>query len=109
MEQVLCSTFRENIDEDEEGQDVLQCSSDVLRPGEHVAPFIKLNMEKYNLHPRLRSLTVRHVLEAEDPVREHIFFAEAHFHRLVIQWKNEFLYSITSLKSDCISFEHLGI
>ena len=84
----MCSTFRENIDEAEEGQDVLQCSSDVLRPREHVAPFIKLNMKKYNLHPRLRSLTVKQVLEAKDPVREHIFVTEANFHkdiRFVIQ------------------------
>ena len=88
MEQVLCSTFRENIDEAEEGQDVLQYTSDDLRPGEHVAPFIKLNMGKYNLHPRLRSLTVKQVLEAKDPVREHIFVTEANFHkdiRFVIQ------------------------
>ena len=111
MGQVLSNAFGDNIDE--EGQDVLQIPSEVLIPGDHVAPFIKLNMGKYTLHPRLRSLTVRQVLEAEDPVREHIIVAEAHFrnwfHRLVIQWKNEFLYSITSRKRDCIAFEHLGI
>ena len=86
MGQVLGNNYSDNIDE--EGQEVLQCPSDVLRPRDHVAPFIKLNMEKYTLHPRLRSLTARQILEAEDPVREHIYVAEAHFHkdiRLVIQ------------------------
>ena len=82
MGQVLGNNYSDNIDE--EGQS----PSDVLRPRDHVAPFIKLNMGKYTLHPRLRSLTARQILEAEDPVREHIYVAEAHFHkdiRLVIQ------------------------
>ena len=86
MGQVLGNNYSDNIDE--EGQEVLQSPSDVLRPRDHVAPFIKLNMGKYTLHPRLRSLSARQILEAEDPVREHIYVAEAHFHkdiRLVIQ------------------------
>ena len=97
MGQVLFNSFGDNIDE--EGKDVLQSPRNVIRPGDHVAPFMKLNMGKYNLHPRLRSLTVKQVMEEEDPVREHIFVAEAHFHkdiRLVIQCKMIFFKSRVS-------------
>lgn len=97
MGQVLCKSFRNVRD----SIDALQSPIDLVLPGGHcephqspahvheeiepdseknrVAPFLELNMGQYTLHPRLRSLTVRQVDEAEDPVNEHINAAETLF------------------------------
>ena len=62
---------------DESGDTPKKCDSASSKQ----APFPKLDMGGYTLHPRLRSLTVDQVDAAEDPINEHIVLAEAMFRK----------------------------
>ena len=79
--------------EDDDGDDDAYefISDDLLTDGpstEDSSPFLALNMGRYTLHPRLRSLNKCQIDEDKDPVNEHVRAAEALFRedlRLAIQ------------------------